>query len=337
MSGQSDGRMPKSVWQWMRFGAQLPRLERLYINGADMLDGKYTLKGSLARLRLANIVASAGRPVTITGFSMRLDPPPEIGRAFRALPTTVRLCAREPRTHERLRQLLGRQPIQAADLAFLMQAAVGAGYEAQTLERLGSARRAGRRLVGICPNLLAVKVPGLGDAERAEWAVRCLLEAWYAISDRHPDCVPVVLPHDYRGAFSDVALGAAFIERCRTQTDAIFVSQRVSAPALKAFCAELDVLVTGRMHCGIAALGSGVPAVFMDYQDKAGGLLDLFGLSSSVEADADPRDCAMEIANHVNGYLDRHDEVARKIQVALPGVLQLARQNADPAEYRAGG
>jgi polysaccharide pyruvyl transferase WcaK-like protein len=328
MAGGSAGRLPASVLDFARFPRRAQDLGVLYVNGADVLDGKYSLERSLQRLHLAKFVAELGRPVTITGFSLREDLPPAIALAFRALPHSVRLCARDPRTHARLATLLGREAVQVADLAFLMKPHAAGAYELGVLERLQRARQEGKRLIGFCLNLHAIQLPAADDAQRAEQAVQCMTRAWQAIKRRHPDSHPVVLPHDFRGRFSDVVLGERFVREAGLADDTVIrVDRHCSAQALKSFCATLDVLVTGRMHCGIAALGGAVPVVFFNYQGKVDGLLEMFGLHSSVDASGDPQACAGEIERHVESFVEAGDAVKEQIVRALPAVCTLAAAN----------
>lgn len=333
-AGASAGLVPSSTLDFVRFAKRVRELSVLYVNGADVLDGKYSLERSLQRLHLAKFVAELGRPVTVTGFSLREDVPQAIVRAFRALPHEVRLCARDPRTHARLAARLDRQAVKVADLAFLMKPSIDTRYERDVVERLELARGAGKRLIGLCLNLHAIQREGLDDDQKAEYAVQSMRLAWQSIERRHPDCLPVVLPHDYRGRFNDLVLG----ERLARETGwsgnaAVVVDQPCSAQALKAFCSRLDVLVTGRMHCGIAALGSGVPAVFFDYQGKVDGLLQLFGLSSSVDASAPVDECARQIGAHVSSFLAESRRIRDQIEQALPTVRELATANLHPLEH----
>lgn len=334
MGGRPAGRLPASLRRYARFALDARALRSLYVNGADVLDGKYSLDTTLKRLRLAQFVAELGRPVTITGFSMREDTPPAIVATFRALPAHVRLCARDPRSFQRLQGWLGPRVLQVADLAFLMQPAVTQPYEQAVLERLDAERARGRRLVGFCLNLHAFERAGANDAQRVEAAVACLRDAWLRLAQAHPDCVPVVLPHDIRGPHNDIVLGQAFARASGLDAAvAVVVDRPCAAEAIKAFCARLDVLVTGRMHCGIGALGGGVPCVFFDYQGKVDGLLDLFGgVSAKVEAGPDVADCAEQVWRHVAGLLAQGEAAKSAVRRALVDVQRLAALNLDPRD-----
>jgi polysaccharide pyruvyl transferase WcaK-like protein len=336
--GQPGGRLPTSLRRYGRFALGAGALRGLYLNGADVLDGKYSLDGTLKRLRLAQFVAELGRPVTITGFSVREDTPPEVVEAFRALPQHVRVCARDPRSFRRLQGWLGPRVLQAADLAFLMAPAVTQPHEQAVVDRLDAERARGRRLVGLCLNLHAFERAGASEAQRVEAAVACLSTAWQRLAEDHPDCVPVILPHDTRGPHNDLVLGQAFARAAGLDdASAVLVDRPCAAEALKAFCARLDVLITGRMHCGIAALGGGVPCVFFDYQGKVDGLLDLFGASAKVEAGPDTVACADQVRRQAAALLAQGEAAKSAVRRALQNVQRLATLNLDPRDADAAG
>ena len=329
MGGTSAGLFPRSLRGYLDLWRIMPQAVGLYINGADVLDGTYSLRDSLQRLALARFCARAGCPVTLTGFSVRKDLPGEIVTAFRRLPGSVRLCARDPETYQRLGDIVDREAVQVADLAFLMEAELTTPREQYTLDALEAHKLAGRRLVGICFNLHSAQLTGAPDSERADWIVECLCRAWQLVRTAHADCLPVVLPHDFRGEWNDVKLGVRFLQRCGLDKRNSIIVEQASAQAIKAYCSKLNALITGRMHCGIAALGSGVPTVFFDYQGKVEGLLKLFGLSSSVSTGGTAAECAERVAAHVCALLDDERSVRERIATALPKVMALARDNFD--------
>jgi polysaccharide pyruvyl transferase WcaK-like protein len=329
MGGGSAGLFPRSLGGYLQLSRMMPEAASLYINGADVLDGAYSLRDSLQRLALARFVARAGCPVTLTGFSLRKNLPGEIITAFRRLPQSVRLCARDPETHQRLCDVVDREAIQVADLAFLMEPAITSPSEQRLLDALEAHVLAGRRLVGICFNLHSVQLANASDSEKADWIVKCLCKAWGSIRSTYSDCLPVVLPHDFRGEWNDLSLGIRFLQSCGLDKHDAIIVEQASAPAIKAYCSKLNLLITGRMHCGIAALGSGVPTVFFDYQGKVEGLLKLFGLNSAISTDRTLAACAERVVAHVNTLLDDEQSIRQRIGATLPKVMALARDNFD--------
>lgn len=261
------------VREWFRAETSF---SRVYLIGADVLDGAYSVRRSLLRLRFCALASARGAKVTITGCSFRPNPQPPIIRALRSLPSDVRVCARDPGSQSRLEQFLGRPVETVADLAFLVQPDTEGATARAALHRINVLRTARRHVVAFCPNRVAVGIAGR-DASRAERAARCVdyfLLVAKALQRLESDVAFALIAHDSRGPFDDdtlcdmlaAQLGDAVVLR---------VSSSTRPSEIKAILGGCDALLTGRMHCGIAAIGSGTPAVFLDYQGKIEGLAAL--------------------------------------------------------------
>ena len=328
LGGGSAGLLPDSPADFARWTPNLTGTAQLYVIGADVLDGKYNLRRSLSRLRLAAFAAEAGKPVTITGFSMRSDPPAAIKAEFRRLPESVRVCTRDRLSQDRLQNMLSRPVPLVADLAFMLQPKLTTPEEQQLTERLQAHRAAGARLIGLNLNRLAVRTEGWSDDQRAEWLVTCMQTIWTGLNQTFDHCVAVVIPHDRRYEWSDQRIGLQFAERAGlTDDNGVVLRDCITAPAVKALCAELETLITGRMHCGIAAIGQGVAPVIFDYQGKVEGMLNIFGLDSAVQSTPDPQAAADQALHFATEYLRNPERYRRQILDTLPDVYERSRLN----------
>jgi polysaccharide pyruvyl transferase WcaK-like protein len=102
-----------------------------------------------------------------------------------------------------------------------------------------------------------------------------------------------------------------------------------SPGAIKAALARLDLIVTGRMHAAILAMGGGTPAFSFAYQDKFEGLLTLFGLQSA-DLLSTPEDLIANpaaVAAKALAHLDNAPALRAQIEAHLPAVAALAEQN----------
>ena len=326
----SGGVLPASLKDYMAWSFCLSKISHLYINGADVLDGKYSLERTLQRLRFAYFVAHAGIPVTITGFSMRDDPPEEVIYAFKKLPNSVRLCLRDPLSFDRVKKINSDSVKQVADLAFMLQPSLKTEYEKKIYSVLQMQIDRGKIPVGFCLNLHSVKLSHLKVSEKIDWLMSCMNNVLNRILSVHKNVCPVFIPHDFRGDPNDVRINEALALKCGyEEDDFIIVNEAVSAPAVKMFCSKLRILITGRMHCGIAALGSGVPVIFFDYQGKVKGLTNFFDLNTSVEAQKNPNTTAEEIFGHFIEYNSNHSYYREKILSNLSMVMNYSRANVD--------
>lgn len=324
----SAGELPLRPGRYRRIAPAMQQAAFVYVNGADVLDGTYSLDRSLQRLLFAEFAARSGKQVTITGFSMRESPPEAITRMFRRLPPSIRLCARDPLSRRRVEAMIDRPVHQVADLAFLMQPALTSAAEIRFDADLAGWRSRGRRLVGFCPNLHSAPRALPGEAAKAEWIVDLCVRMIGQLRLRHPEVLPVLVPHDVRGNWHDARLCTAIAERCATLgQQTVQAPDEISAPAVKQLCARLEVLVSGRMHCGIAALGVGTPPVLFDYQGKVRGLLGLFGLDTAVAVDLDPAAALARGVALACDAMDHQTQRRQQIAQALPAVQALARGN----------
>lgn len=321
------GNPPAGGFSWLKWGKALADVDSFFLNGADVLDGNYSVNRSLGRIRLVEFAAKAGIPTTITGFSLREDIPKPIKDAFRRLPSSVRLCMRDPVSKRRMDEIVGRECHQVADLAFLMQPELSKPEDLAILERIKSEQARGRTVIGFCPNLHAVAEPELGHAERCEVLIR-YFEGMVEGCRELGNYFFVLIPHDYRGKWNDAEVSRRiFAASALSEADGIVVEQELLPSAVKGIVGSLDTLVTGRMHCGIAALGGAVPTIFMDYQGKVDGLLEFFNLETKVKITRDVTDACKQTAMMLREMRNDNAAYRERIRECLAHVKGLSAGN----------
>lgn len=92
---------------WSQAALQICQHDALLIVGADVMDGCYGVTNCLHRLRLANLAARLGTSVTILGLSVGREMHPVVRDYWRRLHPNVRVCARDPRSRDRLVEIMG--------------------------------------------------------------------------------------------------------------------------------------------------------------------------------------------------------------------------------------
>jgi polysaccharide pyruvyl transferase WcaK-like protein len=97
------------------------------------------------------------------------------------------------------------------------------------------------------------------------------------------------------------------------------------ASEVKRLAGMVDLVVTGRMHLAIAALGMNIPTIGISYQDKFEGLWEHFGVTGRY-IDAQSFDCRKLEAICVK-MLSRLDVERADIGAHLSKVVELARGN----------
>jgi polysaccharide pyruvyl transferase WcaK-like protein/glycosyltransferase involved in cell wall biosynthesis len=260
-----------------RFAQKVAGYDAFWCLGADVLDGHYSRSGSLQRIRLCDIASAAGIEVKVLGFSFSDEADPACADALRALSPAVTLCARDPVSHARLVCATGRPVELVADSAFLLEPDP-AGLDA-TLAWICGERAAGRRVVGINASHRSFAAAGDADPPRIAGAYAELIDTLVAA---HAVSV-LLLPHDVRETereWSDVRLldevyrRVSHAARPHVRRD----DRRWRAEQVRAAVAELDLVLTGRMHLAIASLGEGTPTLSLSYQGKFEGLYRELGL-----------------------------------------------------------
>lgn len=204
--------------------------------------------------------------------------------------------ARDPRSHEALRDLLGDDfdPAvhrETVDMAFSL-GMLDPGPKLRPDLRRWVEERTDHPLIGLnLSGLIAL------DAESSsrDFAVRAdYMEALGAFARRaldHPDLRLVIIPHVMSrldSMHSDRAAGLRLVERLPARLhDRVIVGPRnLNEREVKWLISRMDWFCGTRMHSTIAGLSSGVPTATVPYSDKALGVFESCGVGDHV---FDPR------------------------------------------------
>lgn len=304
----------------VRLSLVLRRSRSVSVVGADVMDGVYSVLASVRRFWVPAFAARAGLDGRVLGFSWNSHPAPLTVDAMRWASRRVRLLARDPGSAARLRADGGHGVVDVADLAFLMTP----GTTPAPIRRwLQAQRAAGRTVVAVNANyLLQDRVDQV--AEYSRLVADRLGQGWSFL----------LLPHDSRGAPSDVDLARA-IRDAAPPSEHVHLVPGVLAPGeVTAVMAEVDLAVTGRMHLAILAAVAGTPAVAVSYQGKIAGLYDRLGLPCVLEPDERFRASLDDVADRVVGELAGLRETLAR---TVPQVRELALLNLPAPRQGAAG
>lgn len=299
------------------------------IIGADIMDGHYSPNECRRRVAMAHLAEATGVRTVILGFSFNDSPHPLAVSALNSLPTTIKINARDPISLERLSRALTRPVDLSADIAFQLQPAGRSALLDSMIPWIEQQQAAERLVIGINANFLAAPSTMRRDGGRP------LIEAYAselaAFAADRPDVAYLLVPHDYRsvsGLPSDQSIAESIAQALpaslRERTHVI--PAPATAPEIKALAGRLDLVLTGRMHLAIAAIGGGTPAGGVVYQDKFEGLyrhLELPPLCFDPTRLSEPR----ALADFLAYLVDHRAEFATTIQGSLPRILMLADNN----------
>jgi polysaccharide pyruvyl transferase WcaK-like protein len=311
------GILPHSIRNWDTFLTFLNKQDVFYLNGADVLDGKYSEKGSLNRLKYATLANEMGLDVVITGFSFNKIPPLSVVNYIKSMPNNIQFCCRDTHSFSRFVDLTGRKAKQVADLAFLLHPDHESNYVGLIKNWIDTKKQNGRLIFALTPNVLFKK-----DILK-QYAIS-YANILIKLNKIYPSSF-LLIPHDYRNNPSDLDCIKAIGKLCEN-LDILLVDKLCSAKELKAIASHLDLSITGRMHFAIACLSSGVPVCGISYQDKFEGVFEMAGqqdclIDSQSIADAN---LIVEKIKKIICNIENHRSNLRK---CLPSIFSLAKKN----------
>ncbi len=292
--------------------------------GADVLDGTYSSKSVLLRLKALKAANFLGRKTRVLGSSWSLSPSAEVVSYLRDA-NWLEVFARDPISQGRMERDLQR-PIQlVADCAFLLQAEARSASAKAALSWAQGCKINGATILGV--NLSGHTINNLPDASVAPY-VR-LVTAWL---DADPTRRVLIIPHDHRpGLSGDGMVSEELIEALPEAYAArVYIPDGpLQAWDAKAVVGAVDLVLTGRMHLAIAALGQGTPPVSIVYQSKFEGLMAHFGLEEK-NLTMEP-DTPLKSLDTALGLLERatteRAALSAHIKKILPTILDLSRTN----------
>jgi polysaccharide pyruvyl transferase WcaK-like protein len=309
----------------LRLVDTISQYSHLYCLGADVMDGFYSDRATLERLRIVELAARAGVESTILGFSFNDRPTPAAVKAFANLPANVRICCRDSVSQSRLIKQIQRPVELVADLAFLLKPTEQSPVVSQVTQWIQAQRSSGRKVVGFNAKKL---YPSEGTKVEFADLIQVYVDALTTVFERDPQISLLLIPHDTRPAANDVALAEAIFKGLppAIQAHCMQVPMPCRAAEVKAFCAELDVVITGRMHLAIACLGQATPVGSITYQGKFEGLFQHFGLHD-VTISPEQAFQSGELANFCTTIIAQRQSLREQLQTTLPQVKLLAAAN----------
>jgi len=290
--------------------------------GADIVDGRFGARIPALMLIAADLAARTGMRSTILGCSFGEQPAPELKAVFRRLAPLVHLNMRDPISLRRIEAFAPVRPKLVADAAFALKPGRLDPAAAAWIERQ---RITGRRVIGVNVHPMLVRK---ADAAWLDGMAVSLTQALSEVAVRR-NVSWILLPHDYRENFGDLAClrRVNHLLQARSDVEACLLDGAHTAADLKALVGRLDGVITGRMHLAIAALGMGVPALGFTYNDKFEGLYSHFDLPQSLLLSPAIFDDPAELARRIEAFIEAIPALAGVIERRHAAVMNLARKN----------
>jgi len=305
----------------------LLKSKRLYIIGADIMDGHYDSNSVYKRLKLANVFSMLGGEVICTGFSFNDTPDKEVCKKLDEL-SNVRLYLRDLISYERFKRHVNYVPELSADLAFLTVASVHT-KNSEAIAVWVSRRKSQNDVV------IIVNINWL-PFRHSEIEVDRLIERYTAIClglhrKLNGKVSFLMVPNDFRdpGGLGDKRLARLLYDALvRDLKDkCMLVGSDFTAEELKLFTAGCDFVISGRMHLAIITATNSIPSFSVSYQQKFAGFYKHIGLN---EADLmiEPDELFnYNIVGKILVNVVNRKKLQQKISDNLPLVENMARKN----------
>ena len=260
------------------------------------------------------------------GFSFNESPPQsvlakisEVSRRMKNQP-----CA-DPASFRRFERHFPNAPHLPPDVAFLLEPQQPQNDPQDIFKWVQSRKAAGDSVVGINLHAHLLKhTPGLTMDQLMKASVQAILNVALA-----QPCSFLLIPHDTRNGSNDEDILRQMEDKLKPSLGVriALAPGALHADEIKALVGLVDVVLTGRMHLAIAALGQSVPIGVITYNGKFEGLVEHFHLPewllvtpAKAGSDAVVQNILLRLLSERNGLIDL-------IKSRLPSVLQLSKAN----------
>ncbi|MBO1267722.1 polysaccharide pyruvyl transferase family protein [Arthrobacter sp. PO-11] len=259
-------RIPAAI----RFVRILAAGRSLSVIGADLMDGAYNAGASLARSSGLWLAAKQGIPSVLLGCSW----------AGSAVPTCTLALKRAGAAgaHLNFRDAISQRRAAASGIAGarLTSDIVFGDVRIESTHRLSSfvetSRNEGRRVALVnASGLVGKRIDQKGEYVDI---VKSLLSSHFSV---------ILLPHVFRSTGDDLHECQGILEALN-EPGVMLVDSMLRPSEIRALCRDSDLVVTGRMHLAVMALGQGVVPITLGTHGKVEGLYQHFdGLDFCVE------------------------------------------------------
>ncbi|KRG73544.1 hypothetical protein ABB28_10240 [Stenotrophomonas chelatiphaga] len=309
----------------------LKRARTFSVLGADIMDGAYSSSRTFRRLLMLEVALKLGVDATILGFSYSDKANPDSMAYLSRLGPNVTKYARDPLSFERLRRICSDRLELVADTAFLLRPSDSLSEQMAVLTgKIAELRTQGKKIIAFNANPLGAAMSA--GAKRGNESVSGLDSLVQrnveSILRSDPAIHLIAISHDPREPHSDARVLEDVAASLPADISARFVlaTRGISARDVKLLCSMTDLVVTGRMHMGIAALGTATPCYFLDFQGKVRGLLRHFEIEEMC-CDWATYSSPELYSEQVTRFLKESPHYKEKLAARLPSIKQLAAKN----------
>jgi polysaccharide pyruvyl transferase WcaK-like protein len=309
---------------------KLTQLNWLFINGADVLDGRYSFIKSYRRILIA-IAAGIilNKRVVITGFSFNTEAPTALKLLLKMASLVSHLKIRDEKSYDRLAKM---PRTLVSDMAFLLPAKLNS-TDAEVYTKIKELRQNGFYFVAFNMSIHALRsLQNINHEDAVAKYIPIVTKQMKKVLDSDAKSAFLFLPHDTReGNYSDFKLlclikellGDAYSHRV------IVKSEPLDPRSLKFLVGQAQRVITGRKHLAVAALGQGVPVMGFGYNNKFEGLFKRYGLSKFICV-IGSKNWAIHLEELLTSFTSTSDALRPKLEQVAKHDIQWAYENITP-------
>ncbi|PZT01785.1 hypothetical protein A7X89_18600 [Stenotrophomonas maltophilia] len=314
-----------------RLISTLQRAGTFSVLGADIMDGAYSSSRTFRRLLMLEIAVKLGVDATILGFSYSDKPNAASAAYLEKIGASITKYARDPLTYERLAKISPERLELVADTAFLLTPSDSLTDPMRLITaKIDQLRKQDLKIIAFNANPLGAAMSA--GAKRGNQSLsgldRLVHRNVEAILRKDPAIHLIAISHDPREPHSDARILEDVAASLPADIAARFTlaTRGINARDVKLLCSLCDLVVTGRMHMGIAALGTATPCYFLDFQGKVRGLLNHFHVEEMC-CDWATYSSPEEYSTKVIQLLTEAPLYRQKLDNRLPLIKELALKN----------
>jgi colanic acid/amylovoran biosynthesis protein len=298
------------------------------IMGADVMDGFYSPVNSMRMVIAADILAKTGSVSRFLGFSFNKRPASLLKFAFRMLDEKVVVNLRDPISLQRYENFTGKPANLVADTAFLLKAEKDGLKIENASKWILDEKSKGRRVIAINFHSMLYRAGTETDITQLSKLTETIAMTMEMTSEKY-HLSWLLLPHDDRDEAGDKSSLAELhnLLRQKNINNVFFINTPPSAAQIKALVADLDGVITGRMHLAIATLGQAVPILAIAYQGKFEGLVKHFDLPEWIMLDPIAATKYDQFSSAVDRFISELHALKSVVGSQLPKVLASAEAN----------
>lgn len=317
-------------WSLAHLTQVISHYDSLVIVGADIMDGHYSPISAARLWVIGDIAARLGKRAMVLGFSFNSQPSNWLRPFIKRLSPALCIYSRDAVSQQRFNKFCNAARADlVADSAFLLKPRPNSIVVERIAQWCQTQHSQGRIICGFNIHPMLIKN---ASTEQIDHLVASSAEAISQVLAKRPVSF-VFISHDYRGPkVGDCEMLSSIAEKLTLlNADRILTFQEhLHAAELKALAGLMDLVITGRMHLSIAALGQGTPVAAITYQGKFHGLFQHFGLNEQLLISPEKALNGSAFAAWMINALEQHQLLAVQIKNQLPKVHRLAEKNLSP-------